>query len=161
MMENNSIATLELSIDFTPYLNVPGIIICTFGAISNVLLLVAFIKDPLKCLRNSRTYISCNEPFSLRLSNMSILDLFVFSSTPMTALHPIPNFFFNWIGCWIDRFLIVVYPMKYRILIKGKVMFIWIAAISTVSSVIPIYLYCCLMIMARAPELDRLCMFLV
>jgi hypothetical protein len=32
-------------------------VICAFGAISQVFLIVAFIKDPLKCFRNPATYL--------------------------------------------------------------------------------------------------------
>ena len=128
------------------YFSIPRIVICLLGAASNVLLLVAFIKDPLRCFRNSGTYLVMNLSVCDCLTCLLSLNFFF---TPRTVLHPIPIFFFNWIGCMsfvsitsisVDRFLIVVYPMKYRILMKGKVMFIWIAAISTVSSVIPIFI---------------------
>lgn len=39
----------------------------------------------------------------------------------------------------IDRFLVVAYPMKYRVLMRGKVILIWITAIWTVSGVIPLF----------------------
>ena len=37
----------------------------------------------------------------------------------------------------IDHFLIVAYPIKHRVLIKGKVIVLWLAAIWIMSSVFP------------------------
>ena len=92
---------------------------------------MAFIKDPLKCFRNSGTYLVMNLAVSDCLT--CLLSLY-FSFTSGGVLHQIPNFFVGWIGCMsfvsitsisIDRFLLVAYLMKYRILMKGKVMFIY------------------------------------
>ena len=146
MAENNSIAaTLELSTDFTAHLNVPGIIICTLGVVSNVLLLVAFIKDPLKCFRNSGTYLVMNLAVSDCL--MSFLSL-SFNITPRVTLCPIFYFFVYWIGSAsfvsitsisIDRFFMVVCPIKHRILMKDKFMILWIAGIWIMNCVIPLF----------------------
>ena len=38
----------------------PAVVICIVRVVSNVLLLVAFVKDPLKCFRNSGTYLVMN-----------------------------------------------------------------------------------------------------
>ncbi len=42
------------------YFDLPVILIGVLGVISNTLLLVAFRKDPLKCFRNSATYLVMN-----------------------------------------------------------------------------------------------------
>ena len=73
-----SVATVVLLINYGReqhhymYSNLPFIIIPILGVASNVLLLVAFIKDPLKCFRN----ISCNEPVSFRLPHTFIRSIF-------------------------------------------------------------------------------------
>ena len=146
MAENNSIAaTLELSIEFTAHLNVPGIIICTLGVVSNVLLIVAFIKDPLKCFRNSGTYLVMNLSVSDCL--MCLISL-SFNITPRVTLCPIFYFFVYWIGSAsfvsitsisIDRFFMVVCPIKHRILMKDKFMILWIAGIWIMNCVIPLF----------------------
>ena len=145
MAENSSIATLELSIDFIPYLNVPGIIICSLGVISNVLLLVAFIKDPLKCFRNSGTYLVMNLAVSDCL--MCLISL-SFNITPRVTLCLIFYFFVYWIGSAsfvsitsisIDRFFMVVRPIKHRILMKDKFVILWIAGIWIMNCVIPLF----------------------
>ncbi|XP_028415760.1 uncharacterized protein LOC114539332 [Dendronephthya gigantea] len=38
----------------------PMYIIGLYGVVSHVLLLIAFIKDPLKCFKNSATYLVAN-----------------------------------------------------------------------------------------------------
>ena len=57
MAENNT--TANVSYEFT-FNIIPLMIVVIMGAASNVLLLVAFIKDPLKCFRNSGTYLVMN-----------------------------------------------------------------------------------------------------
>ena len=120
------------------------IIICILGVVSNILLLVAFIKDRLKCFRNSGTYL---------VINLSVADcLFCLLSSfchilPRTASYPIFLFLMNWFpgvsfvaiaSVSIDRFLIVACPIKHRILMKRKVLILWTAAIWIVGCIIPV-----------------------
>ena len=107
------------------------------GAVSNALLLVAFIKDPLKCFRNSATYL---------VMNLSVCDSLYCLTVPLhftkitvkTNSHSTVDFlvhyfagvsFLSIISISIDRFLMVAYPIKHRILMKGKLIILWIAAI--------------------------------
>ena len=131
--------------EFT-YFNVPSIIICSLGVISNVLLLVAFIKDPLKCFRNSGTYLVMNLSVSDCL--MCLISL-AGSITPRLGLNTAFQFFLYWVvsvsfvtitSISIDRFLMVAYPIKHRILMKGKVVILWITAIWIMSCIIPAFL---------------------
>ena len=137
---------LNLSTEFT-YFNIPGIIICLLGTTSNVLLLVAFIKDPLKCFRNSGTYLVMNLAVSDYL--MSLLRLCTYTVPKISSLYRILFPFIVWMGsssCLsitsisIDRFLMVASPIKHRILMKGKVMILWITAIWIGSCIIPVIL---------------------
>ena len=52
--------TASIGNEFSYFSSVPGILVGILGVVSNVLLLVAFIKDPLKCFRNSGTYLMMN-----------------------------------------------------------------------------------------------------
>ena len=115
------------------YAGILPVSISIFGAIAHVFLIVAFIKDPLKCFRNSGTYL---------VGNLAVSD-FLFCFIPPMAHHLI--------GTWrrvplfvkhvsmdvsiltiaaisIDRFLMTVYPIKYRVLRKGKFIVVWMAS---------------------------------
>ena len=124
--------------------NSPATIITILGVISNVLLLVAFIKDPLKCFRNSSTYL---------VMNLSVCDCLTCLLGPMFLTNVLPTgywtgwrliytHFIFWFGTAsivsiasisIDRFLMIAYPLKHRTLLQGKAMMIWLATIWIVS----------------------------
>ena len=125
--------------------NLPVIIICSLGAVSNLLLLVVFIKDPLKCFRNSGTYLVMNLAVSDCL--LCLLTSFLHIEHRTEYSHPVFQSFMLLFPCVsfvsitsvsLDRFLIVAFPIKHRILLKGKVLVSWIAAIWIVGCVIPV-----------------------
>ena len=143
MAENNTV--INVSYQFM-YSLIPLTLICLFGEVSNILLLVAFTKDPLKCFRNSGTYL---------VMNLSVSDCLICLVAPLyyatknemlkTVSNSIIEFLAFWFGAAsflsitsisIDRFFIVVYPIKHRILMKGKVMILWLSAIWIVSCVV-------------------------
>ena len=122
-------------------------IICILGALSNALLLVAFIKDPLRCFRNSGTHLvmslsvsdclwcllSLASQISPRISSDVIVRCFIIlmanvSSVMITSIS-------------IDRFWMVSYPIRHRILMKSKVIVLWIAAIWIVNIPISFFLF--------------------
>ena len=115
------------------------------GVVLNVLLLVAFIIDPLKCFRNSGTYLVMN----LSVSDCLLSIFYLFRTIKLTSfLSTIAYFLVIWTGgvssvsltsISIDRFLIVAYPIKHRILMKSKLMIFWILAIWIVTCVIPVF----------------------
>ena len=127
------------------YSKLPSFIIAFLGAVSNVLLLVAFIKDPLQCFRKPGTYL---------VINLSVPDLLMCLFVPyflheiiITGLDSFFEFFV--LSFWsaslasiasisVDRFLLVAYPLKHRHLIKGKVMVLWLSGIWLGSFAIPI-----------------------
>ena len=122
--------------EFTAYFNLPCIIIGIIGVASNVLLLAAFIKDPLKCFRNSGTYLVMN--LSISDSVVGLFSSLSHITRKVSVSYPIIYFIVFWVvlvsfvsitSISIDRFLVISYPIKHRILVKGKVMISWIAAI--------------------------------
>ena len=133
MVETNTTASMDNAFS---YYNLPLFIISIVGLVSNVLILVAFIKDLLKCFRNSGTYLVINLSTS---DFMTCLFSLAFYFTPRTnVLYPYYSFFVFWMGLAsfatitsvsIDRFVMVTYAIKYRILMNGKVMILWILAI--------------------------------
>ena len=139
MANNNTTASLEFT-NVTSHFSF--LIIPVLGAVSNVLLLVAFIKDPLKCFRNSGTYL---------VMNLSVSDCLPCLLYPSLRVYPKMYLIYAilivpWLttvsllsitSISIDRFLIVAYPVKYRTIMTGKVMVPWLTAIWIVSCVIP------------------------
>jgi hypothetical protein len=113
----------------------PVHIIGLYGVVLHVLLLNAFAKDPLKCFRNSATYLVANlsvcdltislcEPYFdwFKYLSLDIIMSIVFSASVMTV-----------ISIAVDRYLMVVYPFKHKYLLNGKkivifIIFIWILA---------------------------------
>ena len=124
--------TAGIGNEFSYFSSVPGILVGILGVVSNVLLLVAFIKDPLKCFRNSGTYLIMN----LSVPDCLMCLLWLLSNKAgRISSNLILLFFFHWIGdvsfisiasISIDRFLMVASPIKHRILMNGKVMVLWI-----------------------------------
>ena len=116
---------------------IPVTVMPVLGVVSNALLLVAFIKDPLKCFRNSATYLVMNLAVSDSLLCL-IAPLHLTKITVKTNSHSIVDFllhyfagvsFLSIISISIDRFLMVAYPIKHRILMKRKTIVLWIATI--------------------------------
>ena len=119
-------------------------IIAFLGIASNVLLLIAFIKDPLKCFRNSGTYLVMNLSISDLLTCLfvpfyddiviagsdSVFELLAlsFGSASLVSIASIS----------IDRFLLVAHPFKHRYLIQRNVMVLWLSGIWLGSSTLPI-----------------------
>ena len=148
MAKNNT--TANVSYEFT-FNIIPLMIVVIMGAASNVLLLVAFIKDPLKCFRNSGTYLVMN----LSVSDcLACLFLPFYLATMVELLKTDPQliefleFWTFWVvassflsitSISIDRFLMVTYPIKHRILIKGKFVILWLAFIWIVSCLVSVF----------------------
>ena len=115
---------------------IPVHVIGLSGVILHVLLLIAFIKDPLKCFRNSATYL---------VANLAVSDLIISLCGP----------YFIWFTHWtshiimsisygvslvaivsiaVDRYVMVIYPFKHHYLMSGKKIIIWITSIWILTS---------------------------
>ena len=118
----------------------PSYIVCAVGIVANMMLLIAFIKDPLKCFRNSATYL---------VGNLALSDL-MYCVAVIASVHGNPNvnnffrIFAFYVSIWtifsiaVDRHTMITYPLKHRLLIRRKKMAMWIAFVWIVSSVHPI-----------------------
>ena len=122
-------------------INLPLYIVCIVGSVANFMLLIAFVKDPLKCFRNPAAYLVGN----LALSDMIFNVLFVAFVT-QNIENDIADFFMYFsfyssmatiFSIALDRFLMITYPFKHRILMSKKKMAMWIAVIWCLSSVHP------------------------
>ena len=132
MAENN--ITVGVSYPYTCS-DIPLTTICILGVVSNGFLLLAIFKDPLKCFRNSATHFVTN----LSISDCLTCLFSLFTANYMTAenrkiiLFLIESFagvsLVSLTSISIDRFLMVAYPIKHRILMKGKVIVLCLAVI--------------------------------
>ena len=124
-----------------PYNDKPIIVICAIGVVSNILLLFAFTKDPLKCFRNSATYLVISLAVSDSLTSLLAL---LHHAEGATGSHETFQSIVLWFGTAsflsifsvsIDRYLIVAHPIKHRVMIKGKILLVWLALIWILSGV--------------------------
>ena len=105
------------------------------GISSHLLLLICLVKDPLKCFRNSATYLIANLAFSDLISCVfgliQILDVseemrnvvsYILSTVMFASLLSI-------FSIAIDRYMLTVHPFKHRVLLNGRRIAIWIVSI--------------------------------
>jgi hypothetical protein len=141
MAESNN--TDAVRFKFT-YSNLPDLILSIIGVTSNVLLLIAFKKDPLKCFRNSGTYL---------VMNLSVCDCLACAFAPFFNAVKISGRFqiFECIVLWstsasllsilsisIDRYFMVAFPLRRHVLMDGKVTVVWLAAVWIISCTLPV-----------------------
>ena len=132
MAEN--ITTFSFAFEY-PYIAYS--IIGFFGVTSNALLVIALIKDPLKCFKNSGTYFFINLSVSDLLTSLygfSLLHKAIFTSefkmvTKFLTLTIGIVSFATMASVSIDRFLLVAYPLKHHQLLTRKVMILWLLVI--------------------------------
>ena len=112
-----------------------------FGVVCQVCLLIAFIKDPLKCFRNSGTYL---------VANLAVSDLLMCLCSLCVTMYKSKFWIFKFL-MWtsadasiftlasisLDRFLMVVYPLKHRVVMGGKVVVIFLTCLWIGASIYP------------------------
>ena len=134
----------ELLQEFS-YRDIAVLSISALGTVLNTLLLIAFIKDPLKCFRNSGTYFVMNLSISDFLT--CLFDLLCQVIPVQSDWKVVIDFSHVWFGIAsflsitsvsIDRFLIVAYQIKYRVMINGKLICVWLTSIWITSCIFPI-----------------------
>ena len=123
------------------------IAISPVGFLMHVLLLIGLFIDPLKCFRNSSTYLVGN----LALSDLLVCLFATFghvikSSADERRWSEIEDFLWltsfavshaTIISISIDRFFMVTYPLRHRSWMKGKTMAAWLACIWFLSFIYP------------------------
>ena len=140
MADSNS-TKFDIIINFRNF----SVVIFSFvGITSNALMLVVFNKDPLKCFRNSGTYL---------LMNLSVSDLatclfgpFYFQFIHIIELRTVCRLLImssgfasilSIVAISFDRLLLVVYPLRHRHFITGKKIVIWLFCIWVMASILP------------------------
>ena len=139
--------TYGVSLKFR-YSNLPDLVLSIIGVTSNALLLNAFNKDPLKCFRNSGTYL---------VINLSLSDCLACAFAPFHNTVKISGQyqFFECLILWstsaslvsilsisIDRYCMVAFPIRHHALMDGKAAVLWLAAVWIVSCTLPILRVC-------------------
>ena len=108
------------------------------GFVSHLLLFICLLKDPLKCFRNSATYlianlalsdfITCSAGLLIRMTwKISITIFYVWNTAMLVSLLSI-------FSIAIDRYVLKVHPFKHRILLNGRRIAVWIVSIWLLSS---------------------------
>ena len=119
--------------------------VCITGAISQVILLICLIKDPLKCFRNSSTYLVAN----LAVSDLAVVLQMIcgtFNSLePHVRSISYTSFYASLLtilSIAFDRYAMVAHPFKHRFFMSGKKAFIWIVIlwIASIGSIILYYI---------------------
>lgn len=106
---------------------------CVCGIFLQLMLLIAFIKDPLKCFRNSAVYLVAN----LSIVDMSVCvrGLLTIVLDPETTSMEYMNHStvvassIAMFSIAVDRCLLVTHPIKHRIFVSNKKMILWVALI--------------------------------
>ena len=126
----NTTTTISFPCALQIYL-IPHHILSFIGIICNILLLIGLIKDPLKCFRNSASYLILNLAFSDLLTCVyKICDIYwnlcVEFDVNVIQIFDVAEYI-SWLSILfisLDRYLSVVHPMKYNILVTGKKTFV-------------------------------------
>ena len=120
-------------------ISLPVVVICSVGALANAMLLIALVKDPLKCFRNSATYLIGNlalsdfiftcvtipSIYAGTLTSFSILKRFAFYLSMGTIF-----------SIALDRYFMVCHPFKHRLFMSGNRMALWIGMVWVLSAVL-------------------------
>ena len=124
-------------------LYLPIYIVSSIGVLSNLMLLFAFFKDPLKCFRNSGTYLVGNLAFCDMLFSLAVV---VGASLKDEKIQFFLQFLavyssmFTIVSIALDRFLMINYPFRHRFLMSGKKMAFWIFSVWLLSAIHPVKL---------------------
>ena len=108
--------------------------LCT-GILSHLLLFICLIKDPLKCFRNSATYLIMNLALSdcivctLGLMQMIFADADELLTVGYVSNTAILVSLFSIFSIAIDRYVLTVHPLKHRLFLNGKKIAIWIVSV--------------------------------
>ena len=122
--------TLSTGLDV---INSPMYMMCSVGILANLMLLIAFVKDPLKCFRNSAAYLVENLALSDVFYNVLFMVNISLNSEHENANPVLYVIFYSSMGTIfsiaLGRFVMITYPFKHRILMNNKKMALWIVIV--------------------------------
>ncbi len=123
--------------------NLPYIVICLCGVILHLLLLNGLIRDPLKCFKNSKTFLVANLAVADFLVCLLHLSHRVMSWTGYELVVELPISLTMAVSVMtiasisIDRYFMVAYPIRHRNDMTGKVILLWLVCIWLLAAVYP------------------------
>ena len=112
-------------------------IYCTscVGVVSHLFLFICLAKDPLKCFRNSASYLVGNLALAdfivctlSLMGDMIFVDKFQTVSISASTTASLISLF-SMFSIAIDRYVLTVRPIIYRVLLNGRRIAIWIVSI--------------------------------
>ena len=128
---NSNCCSFEMSYTKLKYLSI-YFTLCA-GVVLHLLLFICWIKDPLKCFRNSATYLVTNLALAdfmactvglIRINaSQEFSTVFYISNTVQLAS------LFSMLSIAIDRYLMTVHPFNHRVLLNERRICICIASI--------------------------------
>ena len=112
------------------------------GILSHLVLFICFVKDPLKCFRNSSTYLI----MSLALSDLTACIVGLMKITAFSNFGSVLTSFslmktimlvslFSMVSIAIDRYLLTVHPFRHRVLLNKRRIGIWIISVWLLSCI--------------------------
>ena len=120
MNDTTSICSSRLTYISIAYI-IPRYVVIFVGILSNIILVIGLIKDPLKSFRNSSSYLIMNLAISDILTNLSwFLVQYWHQCINGFSIHPL-IYLSPHVGCLsiatmaFDRYMSCVHPFKYRI----------------------------------------------
>ncbi|XP_028412317.1 muscarinic acetylcholine receptor M3-like [Dendronephthya gigantea] len=116
----------------------PTYFVSFIGILSNTMLLVALVKDPLKCFRNSATYLIGNLALSDLIYNCVITPRKAFEFFVVLQFLSLYSSMGTIFSIAIDRYHMVCLPFKHRSVMNGRKMAFWIGIVWLLSSVHPL-----------------------
>ena len=119
---NSHFCSFEMSYTKLKYLSI-YFTLCA-GVVSHLLLFICWIKDPMKCFRNSATYLVTNLALAdfmactvglIRINaSQEFSTVFYISNTVQLAS------LFSMLSIAIDRYLLTVHPFNHRVLLNER-----------------------------------------
>ena len=108
------------------------------GVVSHLLLFICLIKDPLKCFRNSATYLIANLALSDFIVCTTDLLYKFYGENRATVMYLMSTAMlvslFSIISIAIDRYVLTVHSFKHRLLLNGRRIAFWIVSLWLVCS---------------------------
>ena len=103
------------------------------GVILQMMLLIAFLKDPLKCFRNSGVYLVANLSIAdLTVCLGRLLTIFLDPESPSMEFLDHSSMLASSLALLsiaIERYAVISHPIRYRLFIGNKKMILWVLLI--------------------------------
>ena len=128
---------MSISNEFQIYY-LPTYFVSFVAILSNAMLLIALVKDPLKCFRNSATYLIGNLALSDLMYMCVVIPRSAYEAFIVLQFLSFNSSFGTIFSIALDRYFMVCHPFKHRFFMSGNRMTLWIGMVWVLSSVHPL-----------------------